>query len=101
MTCGLDTCARPGRLYPRGWRCDEHAPRPVPPTPDPARTLDGLRAAAGLPTHVVPTASASWAAVDARAVASGKRRAAPGAQEQARAVVGAQKARDALLRGRR
>ena len=45
--------ATPARLYPAGWACPQHTPaasagRPEPPTPDPARTLDGLRKAKGL-----------------------------------------------------
>lgn len=45
---GLTCRAFPTRLHPCGWRCDEHLPQPVNPTPDPARTLAGLRAAAEL-----------------------------------------------------
>lgn len=49
-------CVGPARLYPCGSRCDEHAPWAVlglanPDSQvDPARTLDGLRAAAGIRT---------------------------------------------------
>ena len=84
-------CAGPARLYPCGRRCDEHAPLPLPPAPDPARTLDGLRAARGLATNVVPTQSAGWKAIDARAVGSGKRRANAGDVAAARAELAAQK----------
>lgn len=24
---GVTPCGKPARLYPAGWRCDEHAPR--------------------------------------------------------------------------
>ena len=84
-------CSAPARLYPCGDRCDQHAPRPIPPVPDPARTLDGLRAARGLATNVVPTQSAGWKAIDARAVGSGKRRANAGDVAAARAELAAQK----------
>ncbi|MCQ0012065.1 hypothetical protein [Actinomadura madurae] len=40
----------------------------------------------------------AWAAVDARAVASGRRRASPGEQAAAKAAVQEQKERDAALR---
>lgn len=90
LTCEYD-CPGPARLYPCGWRCHDHAPRPLPPTPDPALTVDGLRAAAGLPTHVVPTRSAGWAAIDARAIASGKRRSNPGDYTAARTELAQQK----------
>ena len=98
MKCGLDKCDNPARLYPRGWRCAPHAPQPVNPTPDPALTLDGLREAAGLSKDMTPTASASYAAVDSRAIASGRRRSNPRDGRAAQAVVNEQKARDAALR---
>lgn len=94
MKCGLDKCENPARLFPRGWRCAPHAPQPVNPEPDPALTLDGLREAAGLPLNVVPTDSSSYAAVDARAIASGKRRASAASQAAARATVAQQKERN-------
>lgn len=40
---GLTCRAYPTRLYPGGWRCAEHAPQPVNPTPDPTRTAAALR----------------------------------------------------------
>jgi len=83
----------PARLFPCGWRCDEHRPLPVPPVPDPALTLDGLRIAAGLRTDVVPGPNAGWAAIDARAVGSGKRRASATAVAAARVELEAQKQR--------
>lgn len=52
-------CRETARLYPAGWRCDEHAPwalagRPNPDSQvDPARTLDALRLAAGLRADAV------------------------------------------------
>jgi hypothetical protein len=86
-------CDAPARLYTCGWRCEDCAPRPRPPVPDPARTLDGLRAAAGLPVHPIPGRAAGWAAIDARAIASGKRRSNPQDYAAARAVVDQQKQR--------
>lgn len=38
-------CRATARLYPSGARCDEHAPQPINPTPDPKRTLAALMAA--------------------------------------------------------
>lgn len=86
-------CDAPADLYPCGSRCENHRPLPVNPVPDPPRTLDGLRAAAGLPTHVVPTRSSGWAAVDARAIATGKRRANPWDQAAAKTEIAQQKQR--------
>lgn len=39
-------CAEPASPYKGGTFCDRHAPQPVNPTPDPALTLAGIRAAA-------------------------------------------------------
>lgn len=86
-------CTNPARLYTCGWRCADCAPTPRPPIPDPARTLDGLRAAAGLPTGVIPGSALSWSAVDARAIATGKRRSSPADYSAARATVDEQKQR--------
>lgn len=41
---GLTCREFPTRLYRTGWRCEGHPPLPVNPVPDPARTVDGLRA---------------------------------------------------------
>lgn len=41
---GLTCRAYPTRLYPGGWRCDQHPPQPVNPGPDPARTTKALQA---------------------------------------------------------
>lgn len=67
---GLTCDEYPAVLYARGLRCERHAPSPVPPKPDPERTLDGLRRAAGLRTDVQPGQST---VLDDRAEASGKR----------------------------
>ena len=68
------------QLYrPQGWRCAAHAPdvlkaQGLPITPDPERTLVGLRRKAGLADYpVIP----SNTIVDDRAIASGKRRSNP------------------------
>lgn len=73
--CGTPTTRR----YLTGWRCPTHTPAKLaghPETrPDPARTLYGLRAAAGAtPGGYTP---AGQTLVDQRAVASGKRRSTP------------------------
>lgn len=47
MTACLYGCAD-ARLYPGGWLCDQHAPRPVNPEPDPDRTAAVLRARYGM-----------------------------------------------------
>lgn len=71
-------CGHPTRRrYLTGWKCATHTPaaladRPET-TPDPARTLNGLRAAAGLPTDRSYTPTGETI-IDARAKASGKRR---------------------------
>lgn len=74
--------------YVCGVRCPAHTPAALagrPETvPDPARTLMGLRAAAGADPEV-PMTPASPTKVDARAVASGKRRSAPNDFKAARA----------------
>lgn len=85
-TCGASSAAG----YITGPRCPDHTParlagRPEA-VPDPARTLEGLRKAAGLdPT--APMTPAGETVVDARAKASGKRRSSPQAYRAARAAV--------------
>lgn len=37
-------CTSPTHLYPQGNRCDQHAPQPTNPTPDPTRTAAALSA---------------------------------------------------------
>lgn len=49
MGCGATTT----RLYPAGWWCASCRPNPNP-VPDPALTLDGLRAAAGIALNTYP-----------------------------------------------
>jgi hypothetical protein len=68
------------RRYLPGPRCPLHTPaalagRPEV-TPDPARTIEGMRAAAGLDPNA-PMTPAAPTTVDTRAVASGKRRSTP------------------------
>lgn len=98
---GGRVCGVPGRLYPCGWRCDAHAPWAA------GRGGDGIRPELHGQYCVVTRwrgpviDSASWAAVDARAIASGKRRASPEQVTQARAVVAEQDARRRAAGGRR
>jgi hypothetical protein len=70
----------PTRVYLQGRRCPDHTPARLagrPETvPDPARTLDGIRAAHGMDTTrsytpIGPTA------IDRAAIRSGKRRSTP------------------------
>lgn len=56
--CGHEPPGRPcppARLYPCGWRCDAHSPAALAgravPVPDPALTLDALRAAHRAAAH--------------------------------------------------
>lgn len=64
-------CSGPARLWPQGWRCERHAPPPVPKPPF-ETTLAGRLAAAGKDRIGTP---AGDTVVDERAVASGKRQA--------------------------
>lgn len=81
-------CGAPNaRRFLPGWRCPACTPaalagRPEV-TPDPARTLAGLRKAAGLPVDYTPPISTSTLN-DQRAIASGKRRAPSNAYRAAR-----------------
>lgn len=83
VVCG----ATPTRRYLLGGRCAAHTPCALAghpePKPDPALTLAGLRAAAGLRTDAVAPLAAS-SLTDERAIASGKRRAAPHTYRAAR-----------------
>lgn len=106
-TCG----ATPTRLYIQGPRCVDHTPsaergRPEPPEGKcaPARCHCGRPTCHAYDTYgqdPYSTQGLAWAAVDARAVASGKRRASPAEQAAAKAAVQQQKDRDAALRGAR
>ncbi|MFI2747942.1 hypothetical protein [Kitasatospora sp. NPDC018623] len=78
---GRTPCGRRARLYPVGWRCPAHTPaaehgRPEP-EPGPGYTPQSL-----------PTPRSASALVDARAVASGKRRSSPQDYRLARAATG-------------
>lgn len=84
----------PGRAtagYLTGLRCPDHTPAAIAgrpeTTPDPARTLEGIRKAHGANPEV-PMTPAGGTLVDARAIASGKRRSNPqdyrAAQERTR-----------------
>ncbi|MFE9099895.1 hypothetical protein [Actinomadura geliboluensis] len=104
-TCGQT----PTRLYIQGPRCQQHTPsaergRPEPPPGRcaPARCHCGKPDCPAYATYGRDSYAAqgglAWAAVDARAVASGKRRASPGEQAAAKTTVQEQKDRDAALR---
>lgn len=81
---GAYCLAETERAYLPGPRCPEHTPAALagrPETiPDPARTLDGIRAAKGLTFHQLPAATV----IDEKAIASGKRRSNPRAYRDAR-----------------
>jgi len=91
---GSGVCGAPSPAgYITGLRCPDHTPARLagrPETvPDPARTLTGLRKAAGVdPT--APMTPAGETVVDARAKASGKRRSSPQDYRAARAAVDGQ-----------
>lgn len=87
-TDGVGVCgASPTRLYLTGRRCPNHTPARVAGrpevTPDPALTLDGLRAAAGadVTRSYTPT---SPTGIDRAAVKSGKRRSTAAEYREAR-----------------
>lgn len=97
-TCG----ARPTRLYPAGERCDPHAPwstfhgsSGVPPE------LRGQYCIVPLHRQYRTPDAASWAVIDARAIASGKRRASAQQQAAARAELDRQATARAAAGGRR
>lgn len=81
--CGTSDAAV--RRYLPGWRCSAHTPAALAghaePAPDPARTLTGLRIAAGLPLDQLTPGTPTI--VDDRALGSGKR--AAGRHDHARA----------------
>ncbi len=104
-TCG----ATPTRLFIQGPRCLDHTPsaeRGLPEPPEgrcaPARCYCGRPSCPAFETYGRDSYAAqgglAWQAVDARAVASGKRRASPGEQEAAKRAVQEQKDRDAAHR---
>lgn len=86
---GCDLCGcLPTKLYPAGNRCADCTParcagRNEPPTPDPARTLDGLRKAAGI---IWTFRGTDTALNDDRAIASGRRRSTPAQYRAAQAA---------------
>ena len=96
LSCGTTTGVR---LYPGGYRCPRHTPHAAAglPEPDVARYCAPLRCYCRQCPSWTPapayTDDLGWAAVDARAIASGKRRATPQAVKAARAEVAAQKKR--------
>lgn len=104
--CGA-TGARP---YMTGPRCPSHTPaalagrtEPTEATPcAPSRCYCGKAACPAYTTYELrdryATAADSWAAVDARAIASGKRRSSPTQYAAAKAAVAEQRDRDARLR---
>lgn len=103
-SCG----ATPTRMYIVGPRCKAHTPaaergHPEPPEGRcaPRRCYCGRPECPAFETYgrePYRAQALAWAAVDARAIASGKRRASPAVQAAARAAVQEQKDRDAALR---
>ncbi|MFD5081891.1 hypothetical protein ACFWOG_04515 [Kitasatospora sp. NPDC058406] len=67
--CGAGTgpCGADGRLYPCGWRCPTHTPAAQAGRPEP-------EPGPGYTPQALPTPQSASALVDARAVATGKRR---------------------------
>lgn len=73
-------CEGEVRLYPHGGKCDVHRP-PLPPTPDPERTLAALQARSGFHGTLGSTGAGL---IDDRAIASGRRRASAKQYREAR-----------------
>lgn len=102
VLCG----AVPARLYLPGPRCPAHTPAALAgrPEPQPGRCAPnrcyGGCCPSWRPDTVHYVAGETWAAVDARAIASGKRRASPAVQAAAKATIAEQRQRDANLRNR-
>lgn len=101
--------AVPTRLYIQGPRCRAHTPSALAGQPEPpegrcapGRCLCGKPECPAYETfHLRDRYAAhldAWAVVDARAIASGKRRAGPDQVAAARAAVEQQRERDAQLR---
>lgn len=88
--CGDEAVGR----YLTGPRCAAHTPAALAgqpeAAPDPARTLNGLREAAGLP--LAPVLIATSGLNDERAIASGRRRSSAHTYQAARAAEDARKA---------
>lgn len=76
-------CGRPGRRYMNHDLCGDCRWWPEPPRPDPALTLDGIRASSRIRFAAAPGTIGQ--AIDERAIASGKRRASDGEFRAARA----------------
>ncbi|MDN3356044.1 hypothetical protein [Actinomadura sp. DC4] len=104
-------CLAPGtRMYLLGRRCPAHTPAALAGRPEPGqgaycapgRCLCGDDTCPAYATYALrdryATAADSWAAVDARAIASGKRRSSPAQYAAAKTTVGEQHDRDARLR---
>lgn len=99
-------CAAPGaRQYIQGWRCPEHTPARLAGLPEPGtgaycapkRCYCGECPAYTETTHYPPSEVETWP-IEARHVASGKRRASPNVQAAAKTEVAAQRAREARHR---
>jgi hypothetical protein len=98
------------RLYLPGLRCPSHTPSALAGRPEPPEDTACApnRCYCGEPTcpayatyelrHRYDTHADAWPAIDARAIASGKRRSGPTQHAAARAAVAEQRDRDARLR---
>lgn len=103
-------CGRiPTRRYDQGPKCRRHTPSALEGLPEPppgycapGRCYCGRPSCPAYATYGQPDTYAdnpyAWPAVDAPAIAAGKRRAGPGRQAEARAAVTAQRDRDCRLR---
>lgn len=78
---GPGPCGAPARLYPGGWRCPAHTPAAEAGHPEP-------EPGPGYTPQALPTPQSASALVDARAIASGKRRSNPQDYRLAQAATG-------------
>ncbi|MBA9003760.1 hypothetical protein [Thermomonospora cellulosilytica] len=109
-TTGVGHCGAEGvRFFLPGWRCPRHTPAAIAGEPEvsgqycaPARCYCGRPECPAYPTYGRPDPYAgeldAWAVIDARAIASGRRRSNPADYAAARATITAQRERDARLR---
>ncbi|WP_224275773.1 hypothetical protein [Streptomyces sp. LS1784] len=78
---GPGPCGSAARLYPAGWRCTAHTPAAEAGRPEP-------QPGPGYTPQALPTPQAASALVDARAIASGKRRSSTQDYRLAQAATG-------------
>ncbi|MCK2219739.1 hypothetical protein MF672_038980 [Actinomadura sp. ATCC 31491] len=97
--------ATPARHYLPGWRCAAHTPAALAGQPEPGQSAYCAPARCYCGEHPWWTPDTTYTAIaveswttDARAIASGKRRASPSVQAAAKQTVADQQARETRLR---